>query len=413
MSDEGWIRYKSQTVLRYTLEALQHLSAYPCAQLYERPLEGQTAFVVGAGSSLQKNEHMLTKAARCGTVFATNSGVRAIAPYALPHVLIARESISVADEVADSPAELVVLDVGCHPDMWPAAGARTAWFMPGYPRHYQLLAALGVPPVFGGTAAFTTAVALALRWGAERVVLIGADLSYAPNGESYHPRAPRGEQRISHRWVGGELIVNIEKDEFAMKREAANGIKVHTRELRGVMVEGWGGGPSVVSTEVLTDQIDWLEEKAAEYPGVIMLNATEGGAHIPGWSECTLDAAIDIAQRGDRDIRPRKPAVTRPTTWKRSAAMVPAARVEALRDQLRSDAVSLGELAAVMNRGDGGALRDLVAIKGLHRGNTLIEALADHELIDANAVRPEGVERVKFAYQAWGRAAAVALEALR
>jgi hypothetical protein len=402
MSDEGWIRFKSEKVLRFTLDSLQHLAAHPCAQLFGRPLEGRTAFIVGAGFSLTKNEHLLARASKSGTVFTTNSAVRALAPYGLPDILVARESVSVADEVADSPAPMVVLDVGCHPDMWPAAGDRAAWFMPGYPRHYQMLAALGVPPVFGGTAAYTTAVALALRWGARMIVLVGADLSYAPGGESYHPSAPRGAQRIVTRHVGHEIMLRIEHDEFAMEREARNGIRVHTRELRGLEVEGWGGGPPVVSIETLTDQINWLEEKADEAPEVQLFNATEGGAHIPGWTECTLDAAIEIAER----------RVIPPPVWKRSRAMVPAARVEALRARLRSDASTLAELVNVMTRGEGAQLRDLAAIATLHQGNTLIEALADHELIDANAVRPEGVERVRFAYQAWGRAATAALEVL-
>ena len=55
-ADEAFLKYKSQQVLSWTLLNLQRLHERPSAMCAGRPLNGRTAFIVGASYSLGEDE---------------------------------------------------------------------------------------------------------------------------------------------------------------------------------------------------------------------------------------------------------------------------------------------------------------------------------------------------------------------
>ena len=173
--DSGFTRYKSRSVLSWTMANLPRCADHPPIGHMGRPFAGRTVFVVGAGPSLAGNVAALKEHAKRGhPVVCVNAAAAPLASAGItPDVVVARESLDLTDQVEATDARLIVLEVGVHPDTWTAAFSRLAWFIPGYPRQIELAYQLGEEPIFGGPAALCSAVAVTERWGAARIVLVG------------------------------------------------------------------------------------------------------------------------------------------------------------------------------------------------------------------------------------------------
>jgi hypothetical protein len=116
---------------------------------------------------------------------------------------------------------------------------------------------------FGGSVS-TSAFDFAIRIGANPIIFIGQDLSY-PEGKFYTNGVPEIWQK------------EVEKKVSEMKK---------------MMVPGISGG-EVETTEAMWAWIEWFSFEIALHKGIRFINATEGGAAIPGTEVMKLSCVID------------------------------------------------------------------------------------------------------------------------
>jgi hypothetical protein len=392
-ADDAFIRHKSRFVLSWALANLQRLHERPSATSAGSPLAGRTAIVVGASYNLTRNVHLLKDAQEAGcAILCTNSADAVLrSEGVVPDVLVVRESLKHDADIAASQAPLIVADVCVHPDTWTAAGSRLAWFIPCYPHLLRYAEIAGVRPVFGGSAAYTTAVHLARTWGASRIVMVGSGLSpveVRPNEwQDYHPKAPRGDQlgKIVEHPQWGEVLSytgNVAND--ALHVESGQRPPPKLNRFKRYPSIDWSTMLPVIDT--LEDQKRWLETEAARHGGsVLCLNANEGGIGVAGWKTETL-ASLVQAHGTIADWHHDKP-VTIPAVYPVSLAIQ-----RTLVDQLTHEAETQQQAAEEMLRHGGPRLDRVPHLEGLHEGAPLPSALAAWRIIDA----PRGDARAEL-----------------
>lgn len=396
-ADAAFVRHKSRHAITWALLNLQRLADRPCATDCGRPLEGRTAIVVGAGYPLVRNVGHIADAQRRGAIiFSVNSSDPVLREHGIPaDVLVARESVDNSAEIAASEARRVCLDISAHPEMWDAAGDRLAWFIPGYPRHFQIAQRIGVRPLFGGPAAFTSAVALAIEWGAARVVLVGAGLGMETiNGElrPYHPDAPRGALRGR---LDGDAVV-FEGDDAADAVYERSGQKPQPKRVAFVWLPSHDNARWLPALHTLADEREWLETQAKRHGDRIeLLNASEGGAGIVGWRNVRL-ADAPIHEGEPIDIRANSP--------------VGAREQRLLVEEQRAQARTLGEMSEAILARTGPRLDTLAGLPGAVLGAPLAEGLAAWRLVDGPKGDP--AERCRYTYEALRAASGDALQVL-
>lgn len=158
-----------------------------------------TVMVIGAGHTLPDDVHATLLHKREVVTIAVNSALMPLASRGFwPDMLLCRESISMAEQIRRasevwrqmprSEWPIAVLDVGTHHDTWLAClevCADVRWFVPASTQTFGLAAHTGIEPLYGGTSNVTAAVALAERWGAERIELLGCTRAFGPDGQAY------------------------------------------------------------------------------------------------------------------------------------------------------------------------------------------------------------------------------------
>lgn len=399
LANDAFIRYKSRHAVTWSLCNLQRIAGHPCATSLGRPLAGRTAIVVGAGYALTRNGEHLRAAQRAGAaIIGTNSSAPILAHYGVqPDAIVVRESIDNSAEIASSDARLVCVDICAHPRIWDAAGERLAWFAPGYGRHFDVCQLLGVRPLFGGTAAFTSAVALAREWGAARIALAGAGMAMeAIDGElrPYHPEAPRGTLRgildgDAVRFSGNEANDAIAIASGQQPQPVACAIEwLPAHDYRG----------RLPALHTLCDEHGWLETEATRHGARIeLVNASEGGAGVVGWRNERL---VDVLPR----IEDGAPITLDAGERIRLEAQ------EALTLALRAEADELARLTSRMLSPAGPQLHTLASDAAAQNGSPLVEALAAWRLVDVSD--GPALERCRTFYGALQAAARDALGVL-
>lgn len=401
--DEAWIRMKSRHVMAHTLLALRRLPEVPSLAIYKREPLNVPAFIVGASPCLEVNGHLLAECASRGLVFATNSSNACLEHYgATPHVIHARESIDVSDQIAASRAAVIALDVSVHPKAWDAAGERGRWYWPCYPRHYEICRRLDVCPLDAGSAAATAAIAHAVTLGCNPVVLVGLGGCLGPleadgTGATYHPAAPRGEQR----WRptdGGQrcAMTGNERDDA---RHIASGQRPPGTDLSLDWIRAWDGQSAVPTISTLASLVDEVSDRAQRWarPGLRLLNCNEGGAAYPGWEPMRLEALLD-------EVR----LVANCEHFDVSRAL---AGRSVTREETRSLAEYLARGTAKMRFCAEEMTRDRpLAINLVHGGilerAEIVEALGSADLLDAWTLNPNpGPKRIRAQAEAMLRTA--------
>lgn len=401
-ADLAFIRHKSRHVVRHALTNARRLHRHPCATVMGKPLAGRTVLVVGAAPTRDVDGSLLRDAQKRGAVIlAVNSSSPVLASFGVtPDAIVVRESIDMSADVAESKAPMVVLDVCAHPKAWDAAGDRVAWFIPGYPHTATLAEHTGAPPLFGGSAALTSAVKLAFLWGAKHVVLVGVSLSYV-RGEgdvwlNYHPASPRGDSRS--RVIDGRIVT--EGNERDDERHQASGQKPPAKSLPCEWVAARDNSGKLPTISTMLDQKRWLESEAERWGERVQLrNATEGGAAIVGWKNTRMDCeCFEYMGSGE--------AVRFPATYP-----IDEAGNKRLIAALTQEAELQRAQAAEILRDTGPRFAAIARLEGLHLGAPLPEALGAHAILDA----PEGdpLAQLRYVYKALGEAATEAIGVLR
>jgi hypothetical protein len=287
-------RLRSRVWIQDVLANLDLLREHPTFLALAGKYRGVPAFIVGAGPSLGKNGKHLAEAAKKGIVFAVNSSARALDSYGVePQVLTCMESIDVSqllEQVSYIDRVVKAFSLTGHPrSLRVGKGPRLPL--------YEGLALLNVAlaplvghagiPVSGSVS--TLAFSLAERLGCSPIVFVGQDLAYT-DGKAYAPGTPYEASRV-----------RVAADGQHLEHDWCETLKRTHNQGENKMLEreplcdavAWGGKGRVTSTIGFSVVRAWLESAsvvlAQEKPGAVRLvNATEGGARIEGFEECTL-----------------------------------------------------------------------------------------------------------------------------
>lgn len=382
-----WVRHKSRHTVAWALSNLKRIGDHPCATMLGKPLEGRTVVVCGAGYSLSNDlEHLR----HCGApIVAVNKAAVVLRKHGIePWAVVARESIDVSEQIEGDA--LVCADISAHPNVWRKA-ERLAWFIPGYPRQLHLAAILGVPPTFGGTSAFTTAVHLCRVWGAARVVLVGADLCWRPDGSGryvgYCAEAPRGSMTATIE--GDALVFSGGEDDDALCEASGQVAQPKRTGFDWYASHDWGELYPVIDT--LADEHDWLVTEAQRHgERVEYVNASSRGIGIAGWRHQLLKyvrwnvstPVLDLSHR----VGPR--------------------RMRALHAELSRQQHTLEVVSQELSSKDGPNLRRLATLD-LWGGAPLVEVLGAGRLLDGPK---DPHERCLHTYETYTKAADEARE---
>lgn len=234
-------------------------------------LRGMPAFIVGAGSSLDLNAHLLPYAQKRGIVIAVNAAARLEGV----DVALTVESNDIRHKLG--PLEHVGLRAfGMTADpavMSHGAGALVPIFAGELGSISEALT--GVDRLACSAHGGTAALSLAERWGCDPIVLVGHDFECTDGGLVYPECLQIGQSRAHRdgdRW-------RFEWDATLAAQPRHN--PLNTDELV-VEVPALGGG-TTTSTMALAGTRRWFETAAANLPGKRLINASERGATIAGW----------------------------------------------------------------------------------------------------------------------------------
>lgn len=255
--------------LNFTESILRNMRALPDCwdpTTFKTPLKGKPAFIVSAGPSLDKNQHLLIAARTRGPLFVVNTAAKACRASGID-VLMTIENMDVTDhyrdvlDVVDWTSPAIIANEAA----FAAPGRKCPHFTPGDPA-IRLANELGVPPFLSGPTVAASAFGFAWRLGANPIILVGQDCALTDgkfHGTDTHYKghaAPKG---------GGNL-----------------------------MVPAWGSTEDEpVEVETRQDLLQfgrWFESMSTGIPGEQrrLINATEGGMQLAGWEEMPLADVI-------------------------------------------------------------------------------------------------------------------------
>jgi len=240
-----------------------HLLDLAEATAAQNSLAEMPAVIVAAGPSLAKNIHVLKQnqdrltVISVGTVFK-----RLVEEGIIPGVVVMIEGQDRSDQVADQAAlksVIVAASSFSHPAHLSQKPLRTLVFHPS-PWVSRLVG--DWPPVPDGGNVASAAFTLALLWGCNPIILVGQDLAYS-QGRLYAQGAASPDR-------------NFDPDRLL--------------SLPG------NAEPRVFASGELVSYLSWYEESALYLaqvrPDLKLINATEGGARIQGFSHCPLIEAV-------------------------------------------------------------------------------------------------------------------------
>ncbi|MEK8022489.1 MAG: 6-hydroxymethylpterin diphosphokinase MptE-like protein [Candidatus Hydrogenedentota bacterium] len=238
---------------------------------------GRPGILVGAGPSLDVNVAELRNVKDRAVIVAVDTACRTLHQHGItPHIVIAVDATeeNVGDfhgvEIHDDLTSLVMVPV-VHPSIPPLFRRRYVASY-GHPLQKELERVIGAE--FGSLLVSGSVATIGydlLRYmGARPVILAGMDLAM---GARTHTKGARNQREFGSRFETTEQTV------------------WQARKGATVRKAGWGGR-TVWTTEQMLRWAEWFEAELAreKWPTI---NATEGGIHIAGAKEMTLEQALD------------------------------------------------------------------------------------------------------------------------
>jgi len=269
--DQQTLEQKLASMGEQCVAGLHRLRHAPWVNALGEPCTGAPVFVVGAGPSLDRNKHLLARAATKGYVFAVNTSAGAV-PSELDAVFCA-ENLDVSSGLAKRAGEtLHILQAHAHPACWDVPCSAQAVFQGADPQIVPYVLEAGGIPIPHSSGVTGAAAAVGLLWGASEVVLVGQDLAYGADKA----------------YASGSAFDDIEVvNDGSALRFAGASKQMHPTEH--IEVEAWGGG-TVATSPGWIPFIRWWAEVAEKVP---ITNATEGGARIEHAREESLTDVLD------------------------------------------------------------------------------------------------------------------------
>jgi hypothetical protein len=283
-------------------------------------MAGCPAFIVGAGPSLDRNWKLLDVRTGKGLLIAVNSAARVIEP-----------SMAFSVECNDIAAKMppyftAALGITSHPKMikharpfpmlYPVWAGEISWIP-------EKLTGIQRLPCSGSSS--TAALALAHRLGCDPIVLVGQDCAHT-NDRIYAESTGFDAKLVGDRFDWGAKLL-------AMPRPGNPLPETHQFSR----VKAWGGTGTIRTDSSLRALATWFAQFAAvagqDAPSDDMkrtvklqrtlINATEGGASIPGWREESLSEVLAGLPARRVALETNPPPVTRDAveTWLRDEAV--------------------------------------------------------------------------------------------
>lgn len=284
-------------ILETALGNLGELSRMPLFTALDRPLAGTPAFIVSAGPSLDKNGHLLAKAAEKGAVFTVNTA----APAVIQHggsidVLTCVEALDVTQSLAQGAkhAKALAIDLSAAAANFAVPSPLKVAFVPHSDPFHDIARSLNSRALPYGASVATAAFALAKEWGADPIVMVGQDLAYT-DGRVYATGTGREHMRAE---LQGENVFRMTYDDHMLRTFRDKGVKEPGKHRPAIAVEAWGGGTTHTTHDMVLF-LRWFETAAAK-TDIRKINATEGGARLEGFEEMPLEALLDeLPDRSD------------------------------------------------------------------------------------------------------------------
>jgi hypothetical protein len=273
-------------------------------------LKGVPAIEVAAGPSHDTNMEALREAKSRALVLCVNTAATALAEAGIvPHAIVAIESLDVSTQlaaIADLARIPAFLELTAHPALWALPFATKvpisvdtsacSIFSGRIDRGHHLSA---------GFCVANAATSIAYVLGCDPIVLVGSDLAWAGD-RVYASGTAFGEMRARANDDGTAQLENLEGKRAIEERSgnACSGNRMPDR-TKTVRVPGWGGGADVTSTRDFVMFRDWYTYAAKQLAseGIVAINSTEGGAHVPGFTDQSL--ALAFADRPVIDAHAR------------------------------------------------------------------------------------------------------------
>jgi hypothetical protein len=259
---------------------------------------GVPAFIVGAGPSLAKNVERLREAGQKGILFAVDVSGKVLDRQGIePQVLVCLEALNLSAHMKGlSYIDRVVraFSMTSHPGGFGMAGGPLLPFFENLTPFAPLEDLVGVPGAVVGGSVSTVAFSLAEQLGCSPIVLVGQDLAYTGGRthaegtafENSRARVSADGKRIDYSWCAA---ANAQRE----------GSDLGPPQRHDVLFEvaAWGGGPErVTSSPAFNAYRLWFEVAAATLaqvrPQLELVNATEGGSRIAGFTERSLDEVL-------------------------------------------------------------------------------------------------------------------------
>ena len=383
------LRYRTPLSAKQLAENVRRLTGTVKLASLGRPLEGKPAFIVSAGPSLDRNVHLLPKAATRGAVFAVNTAAKAVEHAGgTVDVLCALESLPHAHQLAVS-ARALLLDLSTHAASFDVAvEPKLVGFGAAGGEH--VARHLPMPRFESAGNVANLALRACLLWGADPIVLIGQDCAF-PGGRLYASHCGRDMWRAR---VEGDAV-HFEVDEDVWRLFSEHDIPA-PRRSPALALPAWGDPQGRVdSAPAFANVAKYLRlVKEREASDRRLVNATEGGARIDGWEETRLEALLDELPEQDHglhDALGRAPRFT-------------GAEVEKARRGLKGELQAVEQAAArCLQRSGPARERASQRLRAAAAKAPLVNGYASGELLELRREAPK--DRTKRTFQVIQRSA--------
>lgn len=272
------------------LQNATHLAASPMIGDYGDVFKGVPMIVVGAGPSLAKNIQTIKDAKGKAIVVAVHRALESLHRAGIvPDLTIAIEARDVRHQfedvgIANVAATLLsttvapnLQDHGAQRTIYFTSQSREHWLLGQADRHHEALSL--------GTVSHS-AVSLGKVWGCDPIIMVGQDLAFT-GGDVYHRDGADGATQL----VDAESSGHCKLAGFGPERGKTLNGNEHA-SFNVVEVPAINGGTVLTSTSFNAFR-QVLEIMARDWAGsTTLLNCTEGGAHIEGWTNAVLSQVV-------------------------------------------------------------------------------------------------------------------------
>lgn len=270
--------YFNETWLSNSLCNLPYFYRHPGVKILENTFRDYPAIIVSAGPSLDKNIDLLQEAKNKALIISVGTAAKALLAKNISPDLVVTIDAGAPNfdhfrgiDISDIP---LVFDSIVYPEILTHHKGKKFVVNIGTKIAYWLEKCTGEKGRLdtGGSVA-NIAFGLAVLTGADPIVMVGQDLSYA--GKKTHA-------------TGSAFYYKKVKDDF---EDNPNFLRV----------PGYYGD-EVWTSRTLYNFLNWFEEAVKLTPGRTVINATEGGARIRGTMQLPLRQVIDRYCLKNRDF---------------------------------------------------------------------------------------------------------------